>query len=300
MAVLTSGSRVSIAQEFLRDAMEAGNILGELSSMLVGMREQLTPDGQLRVGKALGYLGTAQRHLAQAKAEVRMAVQIREGEEPTRIYEQTGEISNMAVEFGYSRNLEAPLREMWYAHPNGNHLRTFRFGEGLGWELYQVGKSVERGFGPTSLRERFSRVHRDIVQEVLSTAPQVLDRSPGLNTRDDTEYLIRQVGVKPLERFEVRQVGTVYPTYVSFDPEKGKWLDYHTGEEDSRTISMVQRWKKLGSPTINVNGGGNPSEYTRTGAAMETPDQFTGYEHTVDGRGRRPYGYSEKHGVVPD
>lgn len=203
-------------------------------------------------------------------------------------------IAPLMLEHGYGRDMSAQPTDIWYVHPKGHMIRAVPMpesAEGFWWEYFppELIGDRQRGHGFDRLQSHLASVHakadrfKPLWQE--ETAP-LEERSPNpVSAIDfaDRDFFIVQTSVAPIERYEVRESGSLYPRLISFHPKTGQWRDYSAdaNEEtgDQRYIEVVRRWIQLGKPVVKRKDAGPQPR------ANGPSDSYGGYETGRSNRG---------------
>lgn len=183
------------------------------------------------------------------------------------------EIAPMLLNLGYGQNHGAEAASgIWFAHPDGHQVRAVPMPEGMGgywWEYFppELIGDRQRGSGIDKLRSHLTSVHtKPDRYKHLGQEESVLESTPPTDApldQSDRTFLVVQTTVAPLERYEVRESGMLYPHLVARDPNSGEWRDYTADADqrygDQRYIEIVRRWIDLGRP-LAKNDASLPQE----------------------------------------
>lgn len=195
-------------------------------------------------------------------------------------------IAPLMLEHGYGRDMSAQPTDIWYVHPKGHMIRAVPMpesAEGFWWEYFppELVGDRQRGHGFDRLQSHLAQVHAKADRfKPLWQEETLAERSPTPTTAidfPDRDFFIVQTSVAPIERYEVRESGSLYPRLISFHPKTGQWRDYSAdaNEEigDQRYIEVVRRWIQLGKPVVKrKDAGPQPRE--------KGPfDTYDGYDH---------------------
>jgi len=171
------------------------------------------------------------------------------------------ELSDVMIDLGYSRDY-SPSDAAWFVHKDGHQVRVVPMPDGMKgswWEVFPPNLVGETRAGHGSDRLRAALLGAQEPPNAFKPRYQTEAMSPDTPgdpdiTRGDNAFLVVQTSVRPVERYEVREVGSIYPRLVGHDPATGEWRDFSadaTRESgDHRYIEVVQRWVDAGRPAL--------------------------------------------------